>query len=123
MSFKVRDALFGFKTGKSVRVVQRGGRRSTRRCTRAAASRSSGCRVAPTTSRSTAPGLASARPIALSRDQELELTVVSYLDVAVVGGSLAVVAALLVILGRPTLRRRAFRHGPPAGPDPRGSAT
>ena len=56
-------------------------------------------------------GLASARPIALSRDQELELTVVSYLDVAVVGGTLAIVAVLLVLAGRPALRRRALRLG------------
>ncbi|MEA2305354.1 MAG: hypothetical protein QOH43_2634 [Solirubrobacteraceae bacterium] len=111
VSFTVRDALFGFRTGKSVRVVQAGGRIRTTEL------RDGDSEVLRRLPRGTydvrvqAAGMGSTRPLALSRDQQLELSVVSYLDIAVVGGALTLVALLLVIVGRPGLRRRAFGLG------------
>jgi len=53
-----------------------------------------------------APGLAAAWPIALSRDQDLSVSVISYLDIVIALGALGVVALALLLAGRPRLRAR-----------------
>ena len=56
-----------------------------------------------------APGMAAAWPVALSRDQKLEVSVISYLDVALVFGALTAIALGLLIAGQPRLRARLRR--------------
>jgi phospholipase C len=56
-------------------------------------------------------GISSSRPVALSRDQEVELRVISWLDLAVVLLGLASIALALLFVRRPTpVRRSAARH-------------
>ena len=50
-------------------------------------------------------GMAPPRPVALSRNQEVELKVITHLDMALVGGVLAVIAIGLLVARRPELRR------------------
>ena len=46
-------------------------------------------------------GISSSRPVALSRDQEVDLKVISWLDIAVVLLGLASIALALLFLRRP----------------------
>jgi hypothetical protein len=61
-----------------------------------------------------APGYSFARPVSLSRDQVVDVQVISYLDFTVVIGALGVIALTLLFVGRPLLRRRLRRFA--AGP-------
>jgi hypothetical protein len=106
--FTVSDALFGFRTGTSVRLVAPGGR------ARSLPLRDGATATLARVPRGTyhvsvrAAGLSSTRPIALSRDQEVRLTVVSYLDIAVVAAALGAVALVLLLVGRPALLTRSL---------------
>jgi len=73
-------------------------------------------------------GVSFARPVSISKDQDVTLSVISRLDLALIGGTLLVAAFGLILLGRPHLRarlpwprrwRRPVRVAPPA----RGRAT
>jgi hypothetical protein len=57
-----------------------------------------------------ASGYSVERPVWLSRDQSVDLQVVSPVDLAIVFGGLASVAVALLVVGRPSLRRRLFRR-------------
>jgi hypothetical protein len=57
-----------------------------------------------------ASGYSADRPVWLSGDQAVDLQVVSPIDMAVVLGGLASVAIGLLLIGRPTLRRRLVRR-------------
>jgi membrane protein implicated in regulation of membrane protease activity len=52
--------------------------------------------------------------VSLSRDQLVDVQVISYLDFTVVIGALAAIALMLLLVGRPLLRRRVRRLA--AGP-------
>lgn len=56
-----------------------------------------------------APGLKMKMPVAMTRDQVATLNVVSYLDIAAVGFVIFATAAGLLLVGRPSLRRRLRR--------------
>jgi phospholipase C len=56
-----------------------------------------------------APGLAAQWPIALSRDQDLDVQVISYLDIVLGLGALGLGALALLLAGRPRLRARLRR--------------
>jgi hypothetical protein len=56
-----------------------------------------------------ASGYSAERPLLLSRDQVVDLRIISYLDFAVVFGALAMLALGLLLAGRPLLRRRLRR--------------
>lgn len=56
-----------------------------------------------------APGLSPERPVAVSRAQDVELAVISYLDLALVGLVLASIAIGLLVARRPHLRRLPAR--------------
>jgi len=56
-----------------------------------------------------APGYSFERPVSLSRDQLVDLQVVSFVDFAVVLGTVGAGALALLIVGRPLLRRRLRR--------------
>lgn len=107
----VRDALFGFPIGSAIRLEY-----PTRREQHYALGRG-----AELTLRSLprgdyrisvdALGISGSRPVALSRDQEVDLKVISWLDVAVVLLSLASIALALLFMRRPgpVLSRRRKR--------------
>jgi len=114
--FTVKDALFGFPIGKSVRVMYpNGGVRKVplergqgtiRRLPRG----NYDVNVA-------ALGYSFTRPVAVSRESEVELSVISYLDLIVVAGTLLAIAVGLLCWGRPELRRFVVprRRRPRAG--------
>jgi hypothetical protein len=59
--------------------------------------------------RADAPGLSKSRPLSLSRNQVVDLRVISYLDLAVALGALLAIAIALVLAGRPLVRSRLRR--------------
>lgn len=101
--FKVRDAMFGFATASGVRLEYPDG----------------GIRLVPLSGDGTAslpalprgdyrvavdgPGLTIWRPLALSRDQDVGLELVSYLDIGLVLTAGVTVLLGLLFLGRPSL--------------------
>ncbi len=102
--FTARDALFGFPIGKgitlqypdgSVEVIPFGADHQ--------AFVTSLPRGEYLVSVAGAPGLSPASPIALSKNQEAELLVMSYLDLAVAGALVALLATGLLLVGRPHL--------------------
>lgn len=63
-----------------------------------------------------APGFSFLRPVTLSRNQEVDLEVLSYLDIGLVVGVLISLALGLLLLGRPyVLRYVGLRIGPEKG--------
>jgi len=56
-----------------------------------------------------APGMASDWPVALSRDKDVDVSIISYLDVALGIFVLALLAVGLLLAGRPALRHRLRR--------------
>lgn len=52
------------------------------------------------------PGVSITRPLDLSRDQDVDLAVLSYLDLAVAAGTIALFTLGLLLAGRPNLRSR-----------------
>ncbi|MEA2527785.1 MAG: hypothetical protein QOF73_5012 [Thermomicrobiales bacterium] len=120
-NFRVRDALFGTPLGKAIRLQYPDG------TTRDAPLGSTGEAVLPALPRGEyqvsvlGGGYAPPRPIALTRDQQVDLTVISQLDIALAGGMLSLVGLGLLIIGRPRLvlapiflvhRRGRKRAGP-----------
>jgi hypothetical protein len=57
-----------------------------------------------------APGFASSWPVALSRNQDLRVSVISYVDVLLGAAVLGALALALLLAGRPSLRRRLRPH-------------
>jgi hypothetical protein len=107
--FTARDALLGGLTGTAVRLRYPNGR-SVRiplvdgRASAAGLPRGEyGVQVE-------ASGYSVERPVWLSRDQAVDLQVVSPVDFVLVFGGLASVAIALLLVGRPSLRRRLFRR-------------
>ena len=105
----VRDALLGFPIGSAVRLRIPQRPRATR-----------GARPSADLTVKSLPrgdyrvsvealGMSSSRPIALSRDQKVDLRVISWLDVAVVCSVLGSIALALLFIRRPARagRRRA----------------
>jgi hypothetical protein len=54
-------------------------------------------------------GVSFARPVSISKDQAVALSVVSHLDLVLIGGTLLTAALGLILLGRPHLRPRRWR--------------
>jgi hypothetical protein len=97
----VRDALLGFPIGSAVRLEYPNGR-TRRHALEPGAELTLGSlprgdyRVSVD-----ALGISSSRPVALSRDQQVDLKVISWLDVVVVLFALASIALALLFLRRP----------------------
>jgi hypothetical protein len=102
--FKTRDAFFGFPLGSAVRLTFPNGRIERHKLAK------NGELVLRSLPRSDyevtvdAPGFSFSRPVSLSRNQEVELEILSYLDI---GLSLFVFAAFMV--GLPLIRRPELR--------------
>lgn len=105
--FTAQDAIFGFHVGSAVRLRYPDGTEREYPFAR------DGTVTLPALPRGDysvdveGPGLTPARPVALSRDQVVDLKVISILDLAVVGFGLAAVLIGLVVARRPHLRSPA----------------
>jgi hypothetical protein len=106
--FVATDALFGGRAGRAVLLSYPSGR-TVRIPLRNGTARAVGLARGQYRVRADAPGYSFERPLWLSRDQVIDLRVVSYLDFAVVFGGLAALALGLLVAGRPLLRRRLRR--------------
>jgi hypothetical protein len=104
MNVSGRDALFGFPIGSGLRLEYPDGRVEAKPFTaKAGVTIDSLVRGIYRVSVTGAPGLAPISPVALSRDQDVRLLVISYLDLAVVLGLAAILGIGLVLVGRPRL--------------------
>jgi hypothetical protein len=103
--FVATDALFGGRAGKAVLLTYPSGR-TVRIPLRDGAAGAVGLPRGQYRVQADAPGYSVERTFWLSRDQVVDLGVVSYLDFAVVFGGLATLALGLLLAGRPALRRR-----------------
>ena len=96
---EARDALFGFPTGREVSVVGPDGKRLQAKL------RDGNVRL-PLLPRGSyevvvsGGGTSFRRPVSISKDQTLDLAVLSYLDIAMIAGTLVLTALSLLLLGR-----------------------
>jgi hypothetical protein len=100
-----RDALFGFHAGEAVELRYPSGRMVTRDL-------KDGQVVLPSLPRGTynlkvkASGVSFTRPVSVSRNQEVELKVVSWLDMLLALGAIVALAVGLAVIRRPELAHR-----------------
>jgi hypothetical protein len=99
------DAIFGFPLGKSVTLTYPSGRTRLVELSKDGTTNLSGLPRGNFKIKADAPGVSPERPLALSRDQVVELKVISYLDLALAAGVLGALAILLLVIRRPHLRR------------------
>jgi len=102
--FRVRDALLGFPIGSAVRVRYPSGDELIQALGPHAELTLRSLPRGDYQVKARAAGISSARPVALSRDQEVDLRVVSWLDVAVVLAVLVSIALALLFVRRPARR-------------------
>jgi hypothetical protein len=99
-----RDALFGFPIGSGLRLEYPDGRVAVKPfMSQASVSVDSLVRGIYRVSVTGAPGIAPISPVALSRDQDVRLLVISYLDLAIGLVLAAMLGIGLVLVGRPRL--------------------
>jgi hypothetical protein len=103
--FVARDALFGFPTGRSIELTHPDGR--VQRLELGSDGVASLGPLVRGQYRVKVEGAAMGgpQPLALSRDQDVSLTVVTLLDLATASAALLVLAVSILLLGRPHLRR------------------
>jgi phospholipase C len=107
----VRDALLGFPIGSRIRLQYPNGRELQEALGPSAELTLKSLPRGDYRVSVDALGISSSRPVALSRDQEVDLRVISWLDLAVVLVGLASIALALVFVRRPAaVRRRGARH-------------
>lgn len=115
-TFVVRDALFGFSAGSAIRLRFPDGRVERHELGSDGEVRLASLPRGDYEVEAEAPGVFSKTPVSLSRPQEIELKVLSYLDLAVAVLVLLAVAGLLLLAGRPNrvpIRMRLLSHGRP----------
>jgi len=120
--FVVRDAFFGFSTGSAIRLRFPDGRVERHELGRGGEVRLPSLPRGNYEVEVEAPGVLSKTPVSLSRGQQVELKVVSYLDLAIAALAILAVSVLLPLAARPDrlrvrIRRRA--RGRPLGPSRR----
>jgi hypothetical protein len=108
-TFVVRDALFGFSTGSAIRLRFPDGRIERHELNSDGEVRLAALPRGDYEVEVEAPGVLSKSPVSLSRRQQVELKVVSYLDLAVAAFALSAIAALLFLAGRPNRMRVRVR--------------
>lgn len=103
---QARDAFFRFPVGSAVRLTYGNGKVERYRLGPGSEL------VLPALPRGSyeitveGPGVSITRPLDLSRDQDVDLAVLSYLDLAVVTGTIVLFTLGLLLAGRPNLRSR-----------------
>jgi hypothetical protein len=105
LRFTSADALFGKPIGTAVLLTHPDGR-TTRLPLHDGVAEAAGLPRGAYRVRVEARGYSFEHPVALSRNQLVDMQVISLLDVAVVGGALGAIALALLLIGRPRLRRR-----------------
>lgn len=109
---EVHDALFGFPIGSAVRLVYPDGKVVNVPLAdgkaRLAALPRGNYRISVI-----GPGLTISRPLALSRDQDVSLELISWLDIALGVGGILLVMTGLVVVARPSLQRHLGRWTDP----------
>ncbi len=109
--FKARDALFGFPIGRAFHLDYPDGQVAQVPLGRGASARiDSLARGVYHVSVVDPPGMAPPAPVAVVRDQQVELKVISYFDIVVVAILGVSVAAGLILLGRPEIGRTLHRR-------------
>ncbi|GAB3063686.1 glycoside hydrolase family 71/99 protein [Micromonospora schwarzwaldensis] len=124
VSFTASDMFFPRRAGSGIRLTRADGR------VQHLGFASDGTVLVPDLPRGTytltvrGGGLSFGRPVTISRDQEVTLTVISIVDLALVAVGVLGVAVGLVLLGRPHLRRplRALRSAARRRRRPRAAA-
>jgi hypothetical protein len=101
--FSARDALFGFPLGSDVDITYPNGRVERHALGDDAEVSLPSLPRGQYTVSVVGPGITFERPVALSREQAVELEVLSYLDLGLGLGVLASLALGLLVLGRPHL--------------------
>jgi hypothetical protein len=117
LAIEVRDALFGFPVGEGMRVAYPSGQFRDVELDQSGRMRmESLSRGSYTVTVQGVLGIRAPTPIALSRSQDVEIAVISYLDIGIVGGALAVIALGVLLVGRRRvfvrLRQNRFRRTP-----------
>ncbi len=108
LRIQATDALFGFAEGKALQLNLPNGRVQTYPLDSTGSAQMYGLARGDYTFRILGTnGLSTQAPIALSKDQSLSTRVISYLDLAVVGGAGFLVSLVLLLFGRFSLRRSA----------------
>jgi len=103
-SFKAHDALFGFPLGEGVELHYPDGRTEIDKfASNDQIALNSLARGLYQVRVWNAPGFSPLTPIALSKDQEVDLMVVSYFDMIFVGALVTAIAGGLVLIGRPEI--------------------
>jgi hypothetical protein len=107
LRFESRDMLFGFPIGSAILLTFPDGHTERHELgSRAAVTLPSLPRGQYRVRVTGARGMSFLVPVALSRTQKVPLKVISYLDAALVLGSLLALAAALLLVRRPALRER-----------------
>jgi hypothetical protein len=104
--FQSRDAIFRFPIGKSIKLSYPNGRLRTSKLGHGGKLTLTALPRGDYKVSVDAPGFSFTRPVSISRDQQVKLQVISYLDVLVVLALVIGAAATLVLVRRPRMRRR-----------------
>ena len=111
LAIATRDALFGFPVGNGVRVnYPKGQWQDVALDTNGRMRIESLSRGSYTVTVQGGFVIRTPTPIALSRSQNLDLPVISYLDISIVGGALATVALFVLLVGRSGVFGRGNRN-------------
>jgi hypothetical protein len=119
LKITTRDALFGFPVGEAVELKYPSGRVVTHDL-------KDGKLTLPSLPRGTydvkvvASGISFTRPVSVSRNQQVELKVISWLDMILAAGALAALALGLVMARRPHILRAVRRRLRPRRRQPVG---
>ena len=105
-----RDLLFGGAVGSSVALTYPDGQRTTVRLGQDGRATIQNLARDLYTVRVDAPGYSFDRPVALSRNQYIDLPVLTYLDIAVVAACVLLVAGGLFVIRVRTRRTRLHRQ-------------
>lgn len=105
-----KDALFGFPQGSGVQLYLPDGRVQTYPLDKSGSAQMHSLARGNYSFQVTGvPGITARAPIALSKDQELDTRVISYLDLGIIAGAGALLALGLLLFGRMSLRRSRSR--------------
>jgi hypothetical protein len=111
LRFSARDALLGSPIGRTLAVRFPDGHVERHRLGQTAAVSLDGLPRGDYELTVQGPGMTLSQPVSLSRTQDVQVRVISWLDLGLVGSGLTLVAIGLLLAGRPHIRRpvRAWR--------------
>ena len=104
-----KDAIFGFPTGSAIQIIYPSGRVATH-ALHGGEVRVPGLPRGDYKVKVEAPGVSFTRPVSVSRNQEVELKVISWIDMLFTFLVLAAIAGGLLLARRPSLRAKLLRR-------------